>query len=920
MSGDGSGREDRASRPPVLARWLVTRLSGAKDRGFVASDLAEEYEARVEAEGRRVARRWYRGQVARSALPLVLERVRSRWRGRGSPGGGGLGDLGSDFRYALRRLAASPVQVIVTVLSLGIGIGLTTSVFAVANAFLMKSPGGLTDTEGLVALYTSDEGGRLYDANSYPDVRDVAEEADLFEGVAAIRPGVVRWTEEATSRRVMVEIVDGDYFDVLGVKPRLGRFFAPDEVRSAGAVPVAVVSYDFWQGRLGGDASVLGRNLRLDGREFTVIGVAPEGLLGRFLRLKVDAWVPIGLPGGIYHSTPGELVDRGAREYMAYGRLRPGLSVEQAQARLNVMAARLREAYPEAWVDDHDAARVLTVLPEKDARIPPDGRAAMAGVAGFLLAGAMFILLIACINVAGLFLARAFNRRREISVRLSLGAGRARVVRLLLVEALVLALAGGVLGLGLASFTARFLSAIPFPLDIPLAFGVDMDARVLVFALATALLTCVAFGLVPALRASRADLASVMKGDEAGAAGRRFGLRGALVTLQVACSLMFLVATGLCLRSSTALASVDPGLSADGIAIASWANRDEGLGPDAVRQRILDLAEHLAASPEITSVAVASVAELSVWTDNASAVLVVDGFEPGPDQDMVVRRNVVTPGYFEMLGMRPVRGRVLEPGDGAGAPPVALVNEAFVRAYWPGESGLGRRFTVLESRTFDKPYATPARAVEVVGVLPDVVATPGENATPFFWTSFLQDYTPMVVFHVRGREDAAAAVPALRRIVQEDVTEVPLVPARTYADLVAFNTLGQRIAVQAFTWSGAFALLLAVMGIYAMVAFAVSRRVKEMAIRQAVGADRWSVLRSVVLEGLRLTGMGAAVGLVLVVPVAFLARSALYGISPVDPLALAGALGVLFVAALAATLLPARRAAGIDPMRILRQE
>ncbi|MGD8279150.1 MAG: ABC transporter permease, partial [Gemmatimonadota bacterium] len=734
------------------------------------------------------------------------------------------------------------------------------------------------------------------------------------------RPGVVRWTEGESARRVMVEIVDGDYFEVLGVKPRLGRFFAADEVVTGSAVPVAVVSFEFWQERLGGDAAVLGRTLRLDGREFTVIGVAPEGLLGRFLRLKVDAWVPIGLPGGIYHSTPGELANRGAREYMVYGRLRAGLSLEQAQTRLNVVAARLHETFPEAWVDDRGESRVLTVLAEKDSRIPPDGRAAMAGVAGFLLAGAAFILLIACINVAGLFLARAFKRQREISVRLSLGAGRARIIRLLLVEALLLALAGGALGLGLASFTARFMSAIPFPLDVPLAFGVDLDVRVLGFALATSLLTCLAFGLLPALRASRTDLVSVMKGDETGIGGRRLRLRGALVTLQVACSLMFLVATGLCLRSSGALAAVDPALDPAGIAIASWANRDAELSPADARQRILDMAERLAASPEIGAVAVASVAELSVWTDNASAVLSVDGFEPGPSPNMTVRRNAVTPGYFEMVGMRPVRGRVLEPGDGAGAAPVALVNEAFVRTYWPGESGLGRRFTILEGRTFGKPSPTPLRTVEVVGVLPDVVAVPDQEATPYFWTSFLQDYTPMVVFHARGRPDAAAAVPALRRIVQDDVTEVPLVPARTYADLVAFNSLGQRIAVKAFTWSGAFALLLAVMGIYAIVAFAVSRRVKEMAIRQAVGADRWTVLRSVVLDGLRLTGIGAALGLVVVVPIAFLARSALYGVSPVDPLALAGALGVLLVAALAATALPARRAAGIDPMRILRQE
>lgn len=920
MGRKGGGAAARVSRPPALARWIVACVCPDEDRAFVLSDLAEEYDAKVGAEGRFRARWWYRAQVARSLIPCVARRLRDALGAAGSSGGLALHGLGADVRYASRRLVATPVQVVVTVLSLGIGIGLTTSVFAVANAFLMQSPGGLTDTDGLVALYTSDERGRLYDASSYPDVDDVAREADVFEGVSAIRPGVVFWDQGESSRRVIVEIVNGNYFDVLRADPVLGRSFAPEETVVGSAGQVTVISYDLWQTRFGGDPSVLGRALRLDGRDFTVIGVAPEGLLGRLLRLKVDAWLPVGVPGGIYHSTPGELVDRSAREYMVYGRLRRGVSVEQAQARLNVVAARLRSEYPDAWVDDRGATRTLTVLPEEEARVPPDARAALAGAAGFLMAGTVVVLFIACINVAGLFMARAIRRRREIVVRIALGAGRGRVVRLLLVEALLLGLAGGGVGLALASFTARYLRAIPFPLDVPLSFGVDVDLRVLLFALGTALATCVAFGLVPALRASRPDLVVVLKGDEGGALRRRFGARGVLVTLQVACSVVFLVATGLCLRTTGVLASFDSGLDPDGIALASWRNGDEGAGEDAIRQEVLGLADRLAASPDIAAVAVASSAELSTLTDHASAKLRVDGFEPGPGQDVVVARNVVTPGYFEMVGLRPVRGRVLEPADDARAAAVALVNESFVRTYWPGESGLGRRFAVVEARAFGKPYASPERAYEVVGVLPDVRATPDQDPRPYVWTSFLQDYSPLVIFHVRGREDAAGAVPELRRIVQEDPRELQLVSARTYADLVAFNLIGQRLAVTAFGWCGAFALLLALMGLYGMISFAVGQRMREMAIRQAVGASRGTVLLSVLLDGLRLTGIGVALGLAVVVPGAALARSALYGVSPVDPPALLGSLGVLLVAALAATLLPARRAALADPMRILRED
>jgi len=903
----------------VLYRWLVAHLCPEEDRAFVLSDLAEEFEARLSAEGGFRARWWYRAQVMRSVVPCVARRARESMGGHASVAGD-IHGLWADVRYASRRLVATPVQVLVTVLSLGIGIGITTSVFAIANAFLMQSPGGLTDTRGLVALYTSDERGSPYDASSYPDLEDVARETDVFQGVAAIRPGVVRWTDGESSRRVIVEIVDGNYFDVLGIRPALGRTFARDETLPGRAEPVVVISYEVWKTRFGGSRSVLGRVLRLDGRDFTVIGVAPEGLLGRLFRLKVDAWVPLGLPGGIYHATPRELIDRKAREYVAYARLRAGVSVEQARTRMKVLATRLHDQYGDTWTDDHGAVRSLTVLTEEESRVRPDMRAELVGAAAFFLAGAASILIIACINVAGLFLARAQERRREIAVRLSLGAGRRRVVRLLLVEALVLALLGGAVGLGIAGLSARFLGAIPFPMDVPLAFAVDVDSRVLLFASATALGTCLAFGLLPAVRASRTDLVGVLKGAAAGRVRWGVSARSILVMLQVAGSLVFLVATGLCVRSSSAFAALDPGLNPDGIAVASWRDADTEDDESVARQKALALADRLRASPGIDEVAVAAVAELSPWTEFATAKVRVDGYQPPQGEEPVLRYNTVTPGYFEMLGMRPVRGRALQSTDAGGAPPVALVNETFVRTYWPGETGLGRRFSVLETRSFGKSNEPRETTYEVVGVLRDVQAAPGQEPEPYYWTSFLQDYAPMVVFYARGRPNAASAVPGLRAIVQDEPDELPLVSARTYADLVSFNTIGQRLALKAFTWTGAFALLLAVIGIYGMVSFAVGRRMREMAIRQAVGADRGTVVRSVLWDGLRLTGIGVALGLAVVVPAAVLARSALFGISPVDPPALLGSAAVLVAAAMAATVLPARRAAHVDPMRILRED
>jgi predicted permease len=540
----------------------------------------------------------------------------------------------------------------------------------------------------------------------------------------------------------------------------------------------------------------------------------------------------------------------------------------------------------------------------------------MGAAAGFLLAGAALILLIACLNVAGLFLARAFARRREIAVRLSLGAARGRIVRLLLVEASAPALAGGALGVGLTAVTARALGAVPLPLDVPLSFDVAIDGGVLGFAFATAVATCLAFGLLPALRASRPDLVGALRGNDSGSRGRRPRTRQALVALQVAGSIALLVGAALCLRSTGALASADPGLDPAGVAVASWQPREGTDDEEAVRLVVRDLTDRLLASPEIDEVAAAAVAELSPWARRATAELRVDGRDE-PERT-VVAGNVVSPGYFEMLDLEPLRGRTFGAADDAAAPPVAIVNETFARTFWPGEVALGRRFTILGRRFAGRPYDYRPRAVEVIGVLPDVRALPGRDEA-FFWTSLLQDHSPAAVFHVRSPDGPAAAVPELRRIVQR-TGGVYLVPAQSYARLAEVNTLGPRLALQAFTWSGGFALLLAVMGIYGVVSFSVGQRTREMAVRQAIGAGARRVLRSVVLDAMKLALLGAVVGLAVALPLAALARSSLYGISPLDPPALVGAVAVLLASALAATVMPARRAAHVDPMRILREE
>jgi predicted permease len=815
---------------------------------------------------------------------------------------------------------ATPLQGLVTVLSLGIGIGLTTSVFAVGNAFLFQTSGGLEDTEDLVALYTSDEGGDLYQPTSYPDYRDVVAEARGFTGLAALRPGVARWTDGDRGERVIVEIVTGNYFDVLGVGLPLGRAFLPEETLLGRAEQVVVLSHHFWRDRLGADAGVLGTTVRLNGRDFTVIGVAPEGLIGRFLRLNVDAWVPVGLAGGFYHSTPQELEDRRDRDYMVYGRLAPGVSLAQAQAQVAVVADRLRAEHVDAWDGDRREGRVFTLLPEEESRIPPSGRAALQGLFGFLLAGGVGVLLIACTNVAGLFLARAARRSREVAVRLSLGASRGRIVRLLLVEASLVALAGGGLGMWLASRSAGFLGSIPFPLDVPLSFAVGVDGRVLLFALGVSVLACLTFGLVPALQATRPDLVRSLR--EQGGWGRqgRMSLRGTLVVLQVAASVTLLVGAGLSLRTASTVGRFPRVLDSSDIALVSHTVRDTDLSPAEIRQRVLELADRVAADPGVAAVSVASVPELSLWVGGARGKVEVEGHSAAPDENMVMAYNAVTPGYFEMVGLRPIRGRSIGAGDGAGSPPVALVNETFASHYWPTGSALGGRFTILERRTFDTPYPSEPTTFEVVGVLPDVRVTPDQEPEPFFWTSYLQDVTPLAVIHAQARFDAADVVPVLRREVVANDDDLQLVPPQTYEDLLAFMLLPVRLASRAFAYAGLFALLLAVMGIYGIVSFAVSQRSREMAIRQAIGAAKGHVFRTVLVDGMRLTALGLALGLAIALGGAHLARGTLMGVSPVDPAAVLGGAGVLLAAAFLATWVPARRVTRSDPMGVLREE
>lgn len=902
-----------------LVRSGLERLSALFRKGRLDAELDEELRFHLDQETEKNLRKGMTPAEARRKAILAFGGVeRFKEETREERGFHPLETLFRDVKFAFRSLRKAPSVVLVTVASLGLGIAASSVVFALANGFLFGDPGPIHEPESLAVVYTSEPGGRLYGETSFLDYLDMAAGSQVFEDLSAHRVGVVTLGESEEEDRLLVELVTGEYFDVLGVQPAIGRGFLPEETVPGAAEHVFVLSHSTWQDRFGGDPGILGRSVEMDGDLFTIIGVGPEGLKGRFFQFDVDGWLPLGIPGGTYRATPARMQDRGERQFILLGRLAPGRSVQEAQAELNILAGRFHQEYGEVWENQEGRPRTLTVVSEPEARIPPDGRLPLLAAAGFLLAGALLILLLACTNVASLLLARASRRARELAIRTSLGAGRGRLLRLLLSESLLLALAGGGLGLYLTAVATRFLGAVPLPVDVPVRFEFAVDGRVVLFTLLISVAAAVVAGIGPALQGSKADLTLALKNDSGRGSrrGRRITLRNLLVVGQVSAATLLLVGAGLATRSLQASTTYDPGLDPDRVAIMWKEPPPEPLDPQALREFFLEGAARVGSNPEVESVALARVAEGHVLMEDFATGLV-----ERPEGDPVrTSFNAVTPGYMEMLAIPILRGRGIEAQDVEGAPAVAVVNESFVRRFLSENTAVGNRFRVTAFFDAESQQDRPPVDFQVVGVVADGGEEFGGSDRPFFWTSFLQDTPVRGIVHAKGRVSAEEVVPILLREMPPDPNEFTLVEAGAYRDYVEYRFLGHRILSRILGFAGIFALALAVIGVFGIVSFSVSQRLREMAIRQAVGAKRAQVVRSVLWDGLRPTVAGVVLGLLVAVPLAFLVRSALLGVPPLDPISVGGGSLVLTLAALVAALLPARRLLRSRPMDVLREE
>jgi predicted permease len=813
-----------------------------------------------------------------------------------------------DFRFALRSLRRTPGFALASVVTLALGIGATSAVYSVANGILWR-PLPVPDADRLAVVYAHRTDGSGYSDLTWPDYRDLREQSrGVFDDVIAYAARPVSLGLPGNAERAWAEVVSANYFTVLGSLPSVGRGFLPAE-DSAGALPAVVLSDGLWRARFRGDVSVLGQRVRINGHEFTVVGVAPRGFRSPFyVGFQPSLWVAAASGWSALSSNPLDV--RGNVNVRMLGRLKPGVSLAEGRASVEGIVARLAESYPAT-----NGGTTGALFLESQARPEPEMAANMRLGFGLFLALSVVVLLVACANVASLLLARALSRRREIAVRLALGAGRGQLIAQLLSESLLLALAGGGLGLLVAmGLTDGLTRLLRFSTDIPFVLDFSLDGSVVLFTALVTLTTTFVFGLVPALQASSPAMAGALKSDAAGWRGaHKSRLRSALVVAQLALSCLLLIGAGLVVRSFTAMQQVSPGFETrNGLLVSvspGLAGYDDGRSLRLYR----DVLARLRALPGVTGVTLADAFPLE-FTSNSGTV-VPAGSEVGtPDHPgESVGFTTIGPEYFSTMGTALLEGRDFGAGDTTGAPQVGIVSRALAEKYWPGQPAIGK---VLHLGT------AQGAAITVIGVAEDTkYRTLVESPQPHVYFALDQQSASDASLVIRTGSDPLALAPLVRREIAAVDPEIPVSDLKTIDELLAGRALLMpRIASRITGVLGGLALVLALVGLYGIVAHGVAQRTRELGIRLALGATNEGVVRLVLGEGVKLAGVGMALGLAAALILTRVARSLLFGVSPADPVVLVLVLGSLAVVALLASWIPARRAAKVAPVVALKSE
>ncbi len=822
--------------------------------------------------------------------------------------------LWQDVRFGLRMMRKHPGFSLIATLTLALGIGANTAIFSLANAFLLRSL-PVPQPQELVAI---GRGDGLGEPLSYPDFVALRARNEVLSGLAAAHFAEVSFGNGSRSEILRGELVSSDYFDVLRVRPVLGRGFAPEEERSA--QPVVVLSHGIWQSRFGGDPSVIGRTITLHRQRYTMIGVAPAGFNGMTEMFRTDVWLPLSMLSQARPMFAPSLSNRHDQLFGAIGRLKPGVALAQARVALEAINQQLERAEPPPATRQRD--------PNEDRSLKldhPQGiglphfrrRAQLATALLFVVVG--IVLLIACANVANLLLARAAARRKEIAVRLALGASRFRLVRQLLTESVLLGLLGAGGGLLLAFWLNRVLMSLqpPVPESWGLRIDLQLDVTVLGFTLLLALVVSLVFGLMPALAASKPDVVQALK-DETGVQGRRgffrrFNLRNALVVGQLAVSLLLLVIAGLFIRSLQQMQKVDPGFQTENRLALSFNLEQEGYDEARGREFTRQLLERVRTLPGVQSATLTNFLPLGFM--GLAEPIVIDSRAIPPTHDLpFAAAHIVGSDYFRAIGTTLVRGRDFTPQDTASAPAVAIINETLARRFFPNEDPIGKRL-----RIGNPQFNPPPR--EIIGIVKDtVVRSIGEEPFMVTYRPLAQQHSAFMTLLVHTADNPKALLPAVRREVQRLDENLPAQEIKTLDEIVAFAFWPMRMGAGLVGGFGLLGLLLASIGLYGVMSYAVAARAHELGVRMALGAQTNDVMALIVRQGLTLSLLGVGGGMLLATAVTRVLQRFLFGIGATDLVTFVGVALLLTIIALVACWIPARRATKVDPLVALRHE
>jgi predicted permease len=813
--------------------------------------------------------------------------------------------------HTLRLLARTPLFALTAVASLAIGIGANTAIFTAANALFFAPTAGVREMDRLVDIGRTTE-GRGFDTVSYAtyaDLRDrIRAASSPFEGVYASRlePQALSFGASDGAERIYGEQVTPSYFEVLGVRPAAGVVFLAREEDVATPLRKVVLTYSFWQTHFGGRTDAVGHKITLNGESFTVVGVAPRGFTGATV-LSSDLWIPsTAMSRGL--ASPETLRGRENNWLIMAGRLKPGASLTQAQGFLDAFIADLRRQHADIY-------RQIGLRATPASRVPGVGSEFVAPFLAVLMGVAGLVLLVTCTNLAGLLLARAAGRSREVAVRLALGASRRALVAMLMTEAFALSACGALAAVALGWSMTRMMSAALTGLPVPMAIDLTMDWRVLAFTAGVALITTCATGLAPALQSSKADLVSDLKSDAS--APRRQRLRHIFITAQLAFCLVLIVVAGLFLRALDTATHVDSGMDVSRVEVVAL-DLTFGDYPEASRPEVAEsLRARLSAIPGVERAGLARMVPLDGGGLGLGGLRKrgTTGRESNIDTDW----NVVSPDYFATMGIPLVAGRPFEPADRLDAPRVAIVSDRLARALYPDGQALGQQ---LENGDFRRGQESVINTLTIVGIARDSkYRWQGERPAPFIYVPYAQQPTRELNVLLRRADGFTAPLESsVRQTLKTFDANLPIVNMRSLQSVADLGLLPQRLAATVAGSLGMVALLLAGIGVYGVTAFAVASRTKEIGVRIALGADRARVMGMVLWQGARLAVIGGAIGLALALGASQVVASLLFGVSPVDPVTYAVTIGALALVTLAATFVPARRAASVDPLISLKAE